>query len=106
MLTCQFIAAVLHLGKLKFTADRHHNEDVAAVRNTNALEIVADFLGTQPADLEAACARPSLSRGSFARCSSIQMMHLITETTLPKRSTRSSVIVKRAHQSTSVQLEG
>jgi chitin synthase len=51
--TCQLIAAILHLGNLEFTVDRHRNEDAAVVRNTDVLEIVADFLGVQPAVLEA-----------------------------------------------------
>ena len=52
--TCQLVAAILHLGNLEFTIDRHRNEDAAVVRNTDLLEIVADFLGIQPAALEAA----------------------------------------------------
>ncbi|KAI0074333.1 glycosyltransferase family 2 protein [Panus rudis PR-1116 ss-1] len=51
--TCQLIAAILHLGNLEFTIDRHRNEDAAVVRNTDVLAIVADFLGVQPAALEA-----------------------------------------------------
>ncbi|TFK52854.1 glycosyltransferase family 2 protein [Heliocybe sulcata] len=50
--TCQLIAAILHLGNLEFTIDRHRNEDAAVVRNTDILAIVADFLGVQPAALE------------------------------------------------------
>lgn len=50
--TCQLIAAILHLGNLEFTIDRHRNEDAAVVRNTDILEIVADFLGVVPAALE------------------------------------------------------
>jgi chitin synthase len=52
--TCQLVAAILHLGNLEFTVDRHRNEDAAVVRNTDVLDIVADFLGIQPAALEAA----------------------------------------------------
>ena len=52
--TCQLLAAILHLGNLEFTVDRSRNEDAAVVRNTDVLEIVADFLGIQPAALEAA----------------------------------------------------
>ncbi|TFK32154.1 glycosyltransferase family 2 protein [Crucibulum laeve] len=52
--TCQLIAAILHLGNLEFTVDRHRNEDAAVVRNTDLLEIVAEFLGVQPSSLEAA----------------------------------------------------
>ncbi|KAI0922672.1 hypothetical protein AcV5_009583 [Taiwanofungus camphoratus] len=52
--TCQLVAAILHLGNLEFTIDRHRNEDAAVVRNTDVLDIVADFLGVQPAALEAA----------------------------------------------------
>jgi chitin synthase len=48
------VAAILHLGNLEFTIDRHRNEDAAVVRNTDVLDIVADFLGIQPAALEAA----------------------------------------------------
>ena len=52
--TCQLVAAILHLGNLEFTIDRHRNEDAAVVRNTDLLDVVADFLGIQPAALEAA----------------------------------------------------
>ncbi|KAF8965794.1 glycosyltransferase family 2 protein [Flammula alnicola] len=52
--TCQLVAAILHLGNLEFIIDRHRNEDAAVVRNVDILEIVADFLGIQPASLEAA----------------------------------------------------
>ncbi|KAF7319245.1 Glycosyltransferase family 2 protein [Mycena chlorophos] len=50
--TCQLIAAILHLGNLEFTIDRHRNEDAAVVRNTDVCEIVADFLGIHAQDLE------------------------------------------------------
>ncbi|EJD51949.1 glycosyltransferase family 2 protein [Auricularia subglabra TFB-10046 SS5] len=50
---CQLVAAILHLGNLDFTIDRHRNEDAAVVRNTDVLEIVADFLGVDSAALEA-----------------------------------------------------
>ncbi|KAL6309476.1 glycosyltransferase family 2 protein [Sparassis latifolia] len=52
--TCQLVAAILHLGNLEFHVDRSRNEDAAVVRNTDVLDIVADFLGVQPAALEAA----------------------------------------------------
>ncbi|KJA23760.1 glycosyltransferase family 2 protein [Hypholoma sublateritium FD-334 SS-4] len=52
--TCQLVAAILHLGNLEFTVDRNRNEDAAVVRNVDLLEIVADFLGVQPPELEAA----------------------------------------------------
>ena len=52
--TCQLVAAILHLGNLEFTIDRHRNEDAAVVRNMDILEIVADFLGVQPSALESA----------------------------------------------------
>ncbi|KZT04957.1 glycosyltransferase family 2 protein [Laetiporus sulphureus 93-53] len=51
--TCQLIAAIIHLGNLEFTIDRSRNEDAAVVRNTDVLEVVADFLGVQPSALEA-----------------------------------------------------
>lgn len=51
--TCQLVAAILHLGNLEFTVDRSRNEDAAVVRNTDVLDIVSDFLGVQPAALEA-----------------------------------------------------
>lgn len=50
--TCQLVAAILHLGNLEFTIDRHRNEDAAVVRNMDTLEVVADFLGVQPSELE------------------------------------------------------
>ncbi|KAG5634988.1 hypothetical protein H0H81_012795 [Sphagnurus paluster] len=52
--TCQLIAAILHLGNLEFTIDRSRNEDAAVVRNTDLLEIVAEFLGIHPSALESA----------------------------------------------------
>ncbi|KAJ7200874.1 glycosyltransferase family 2 protein [Mycena pura] len=52
--TCQLVAAILHLGNLEFTIDRHRNEDAAVVRNMDVCEIVADFLGVHPSDLEQA----------------------------------------------------
>ncbi|KAF9531219.1 glycosyltransferase family 2 protein [Crepidotus variabilis] len=52
--TCQLVAAILHLGNLEFTIDRHRNEDAAVVRNTELLEIVSDFLGVHPSALESA----------------------------------------------------
>ncbi|KZS96924.1 glycosyltransferase family 2 protein [Sistotremastrum niveocremeum HHB9708] len=50
---CQLIAAILHLGNLEFTIDRHRNLDAAVVKNVDVLDIVADFLGVQPSALEA-----------------------------------------------------
>ncbi|KAG5651222.1 hypothetical protein H0H81_009434 [Sphagnurus paluster] len=50
--TCQLIAAILHLGNLEFTIDRSRNEDAAVVRNMDLLEVVADFLGIHPSELE------------------------------------------------------
>lgn len=52
--TCQLIAAILHLGNLEFIVDRHRNEDAAVVKNTDVLDIVAEFLGVQPQALETA----------------------------------------------------
>ncbi|KAJ6586612.1 glycosyltransferase family 2 protein [Mycena sp. CBHHK59/15] len=52
--TCQLVAAILHLGNLEFTVDRHRNEDAAVVRNTDVCTIAADFLGVHPGDLEGA----------------------------------------------------
>jgi chitin synthase len=52
--TCQLIASILHLGNLEFTIDRHRNEDAAVVRNTDILDVVAEFLGVQPQALESA----------------------------------------------------
>ncbi|KAI0725977.1 glycosyltransferase family 2 protein [Fomitopsis betulina] len=51
--TCQLVAAILHLGNLEFTVDRFRNEEAAVVRNTDVLDIVADFLGVQSSALEA-----------------------------------------------------
>jgi chitin synthase len=45
--TCQPVAAILHLGNIKLTIDRHRIEDAAVVRNIDLLDIVADFLGTK-----------------------------------------------------------
>jgi chitin synthase len=51
--TCQLLAAVLHLGNLDFTLDKHRNEDAAVVRNVETLELVSEFLGVPPTELEA-----------------------------------------------------
>ncbi|KAH8112775.1 glycosyltransferase family 2 protein [Phellopilus nigrolimitatus] len=50
--TCQLLAAILHLGNLEFIVDRQRNEDAAVVKNTDILEIVAEFLGVQALALE------------------------------------------------------
>ena len=50
--TCQLVAAILHLGNLDFTIDRKRNEDAAVVRNTDVLDLVAEFLGVSPMTLE------------------------------------------------------
>lgn len=52
--TCQLLAAIIHLGQLEFTMDKHRNQDAAVVRNLDVLQIVADFLGVQSAALESA----------------------------------------------------
>lgn len=52
--TCQLVAAILHLGNLEFTIDRSRNEDAAVVRNTDLLNIVAEFLGIPQSALESA----------------------------------------------------
>lgn len=49
---CQVLSAILHLGNLDFHFDRVKNADSAVVKNLHVLEIVADFLGVQPAALE------------------------------------------------------
>jgi chitin synthase len=51
--TCQLLAAILHLGNLDFVLDKHRNEDAAVVRNVETLELVSEFLGVPPTDLEA-----------------------------------------------------
>jgi len=50
--TCQLVAAILHLGISSFTIDRSRNEDAAVVRNTDALALVAEFLGVTASALE------------------------------------------------------
>ncbi|TEB29002.1 hypothetical protein FA13DRAFT_1866086 [Coprinellus micaceus] len=52
--TCQVLAAILHLGNLKFIIDQHRNKDAAVVRNTDVLGIAVDFLGIAPSALESA----------------------------------------------------
>jgi len=52
--TCQLVATILHLGNLEFIIDRHRNEDAAVVHNVDVLEIVSDFFGIHPSELEAA----------------------------------------------------
>ena len=49
--TCQFIAAILHLGNLEFTMGRSRDVNATIVR-TLTLALVADFLGVQPSALE------------------------------------------------------
>jgi len=50
--TCQLLAAILHLGNIEFIQDRHRNEDAAVVRNTELLDLVAEFLGVTSSALE------------------------------------------------------
>ncbi|TIB15854.1 hypothetical protein E3P92_01552 [Wallemia ichthyophaga] len=49
---CQLVTAILHLGNLEFTIDHARNPDAAVVRNTETLDIVAEFLGVHPDALE------------------------------------------------------
>ena len=49
--TCQLIAAILHLGNLKFEIDCSHDVDAAVVRNTDILALVVDFLGIHTASI-------------------------------------------------------
>ena len=59
---------------LEFIIDRHHNEDAAVVRSTDLLDIITDFLGIQPAALEAALSyRTKLLKRSYIPSSSTQM---------------------------------
>ena len=53
------VAAILHLDSLEFTID-WHQKNAVIVHNTDLLDIVADFLGIQPAALEAALSSSSL----------------------------------------------
>lgn len=50
--TCQMVAAILHLGNLEFVMDKSRNGDSAVVKNTDTLNIVADFLGVQVSALQ------------------------------------------------------
>ncbi|KAG6376469.1 P-loop containing nucleoside triphosphate hydrolase protein [Boletus reticuloceps] len=50
--TCQLVAAILHLGNIKFTIGRGHDMDAAVTRNVDVLGIVAELLGVQPSVLE------------------------------------------------------
>ncbi|KAJ7433179.1 hypothetical protein B0H11DRAFT_2259703 [Mycena galericulata] len=52
--TFQLIATNLHLGNLEFMVHWSWNEDAAVGHNTDACEIVADFLGVHPSDLKQA----------------------------------------------------
>ncbi|BGP14296.1 hypothetical protein JCM10213_007731 [Rhodosporidiobolus nylandii] len=56
---CQLLAAILHLGNVDFHMDRTRNADSAVVKNPHVLEIVADFLGVDPAELEFALTNKS-----------------------------------------------
>ncbi|PWN53277.1 putative chitin synthase 8 [Violaceomyces palustris] len=49
---CQVLAAILHLGNLEFSQDRHSTQDSATVRNPAVLDKVAGFLGIQAKALE------------------------------------------------------
>jgi hypothetical protein len=85
-------SSLLPSSTFEFTVYHHRNADVAIVRNTYVLEIVANFFGIQSAALEAALSyKTKLVRRSFAPCSLIQMAHSITEKILPKLSTHSSL---------------
>ncbi|KAI5481543.1 chitin synthase, glycosyltransferase family 2 protein [Pseudohyphozyma bogoriensis] len=56
---CQILAAILHLGNIDFVIDRQRSTDAAVVKNQNVLQIVAEFLGVEPADLEHALTNKS-----------------------------------------------
>ncbi|GAA5861276.1 hypothetical protein JCM8547_008542 [Rhodosporidiobolus lusitaniae] len=56
---CQILAAILHLGNVDFHMDRTRNADSAVVKNPPVLEVVADFLGVDPAELEFALTNKS-----------------------------------------------
>lgn len=56
---CQVLAAILHLGNIDFHMDRKKNADSAVIKNPQVLEIVADFLGVDPSELEFALTNKS-----------------------------------------------
>ncbi|KAI9293616.1 hypothetical protein K502DRAFT_366558 [Neoconidiobolus thromboides FSU 785] len=49
----QLLAAILHLGNINFENPAHHTgDDAALIKNTDVLDLVADFLGLHPGTLE------------------------------------------------------
>jgi len=50
--TCQLFVAILHLGNIDFVHNCHRNKDTAVVRNTELLNLVAEFLGVTLSTLE------------------------------------------------------
>ncbi|KIK18435.1 hypothetical protein PISMIDRAFT_14351, partial [Pisolithus microcarpus 441] len=49
---CQVVAAILHLGNLKFTIDCSRDVNTTVVHNVNTLALIAESLGIQPSALE------------------------------------------------------
>ncbi|KAI6033570.1 P-loop containing nucleoside triphosphate hydrolase protein [Pisolithus microcarpus] len=49
---CQVVAAILHLGNLKFTIDHSRDVDATVMHNVDTLALVAESLGVQPSALE------------------------------------------------------
>ena len=49
---CQVLAAILHLGQLEFAEKKNDSTDHCTVKNRDALETVAAFLGVVPSALE------------------------------------------------------
>jgi chitin synthase len=51
--TCQLLAVILHLSNIEFVDDGGRNPDTAVVRNTDVLDVAAEFLGVRAPALEA-----------------------------------------------------
>ena len=49
---CQVMAAILHLGNIDFHQDRQRTQEPASIRNNDALQTVASFLGISAKGLE------------------------------------------------------
>ncbi|KAG6376773.1 myosin head, motor domain-containing protein [Boletus reticuloceps] len=90
--TCQLVAAILHLGNIKFTIDRSRDVDAAVIQNVDVLSIVAKFLGVQPSALETMLAYKTKlvkSYHSFVQSSSAPMVLLTTVMISPRHFTPS-----------------
>jgi chitin synthase len=67
---CQVLAAIMHLGQLEFAEKKSDSADHCTVKNRDALDTVAAFLGVVPAQLEVMLAH----KGRWVRKERVTLM--------------------------------